>query len=963
MRRLLLPFLAVALFAGTMQSLAVLFIGQARRPPVRIASPSPRPLPPVQVEPPREPARILPRSYPAPEQSVVINEVEYHAPSDDPLEEWIELHNRGDGPVDVGGWKLAEGVDFTIPSGTAMPPGSYLVCAADRERVRAAAGIEAVAGNWSGSLKDGGERIRLVTADGKIADELDYRDGPPFPALADGRGATLERRNPHLPSSLPANWGPASAGGWVRVQAKGRPSTNRLYLYLDGPGIAYVDDVVLVAEGDDPTANLIPDGGFEDGAGFWSADGNHSRSSATTELAHSGRRSLAVRASGAGSTRGTSVMATIPGLGRDRVYELSFWACFSGPAVPLTARFSGSREGGGIHAVAVPRGGTPGRPNSIGAESPPPTLYPLEHAPARPSPADTVVVTASATSFLPVRSVELVFDAGRGEERARMAPSTPLHESGGARQVPCSATIGPFPPGTLVRYRAVIEDDSGAKGAFPPAGDGPSSLALFIEDPGRIEPATPGVPVYHFLLDPEVIGDLERNVHSDTYRSGIFMGEGKVHCDVGFRYRGQTSRWLPKKHWKVRFNADGGIRGPVPPHARFRTINLNSGYGDKSFLREMLGFQLWRDMGEAYCETWHARAYLNGSYLGLYIAIENPNGDFLVRNRLREGWLWKSYSTGNTLGGGFELEEGDPTTAAPMLASFLEGINDLEGESLEAFIRERVNVDSFVNYLAGCQLIHQADAVAKNYLLYADPEGKFTMFPWDLDLTHGRNYECSGGRIWNDTIRHDMWERETGDSELLYGTRANPKCGDSWNAIIDAFLVKTHAFRPMYYKKLSEHLAHFYHPDVLVPRIEELRLQLREEVARDRARWGAYGGDVDFDKQCDILIRWVRLRFKHLAARLAKLGYPVGSAFSARFESPERVGTAPFTARFRSACVGKAESLEWDFGDGTKGTGEAPEHTYEKPGTYDVRLGAKGPEGEHEIVRRDWVKVKAAPGG
>src|SRR4029453_6754264 len=110
----------------------------------------------------------------------------------------------------------------------------------------------------------------------------------------------------------------------------------------------------------------------------------------------------------------------------------------------------------------------------------------------------------------------------------------------------------------------------------------------------------------------------------------------------------------------------------------------------------------------------------------------------------------------------------------------------------------------------------------------------------------------------------------------------------------------------------------------------------------------------DFHHQCDILIRWTRLRFKHLAARLEKLGYPVGKALSARFDSPQRTGPAPFAASFRNACVGKVDSLEWDFGDGTKGTGEAPEHTYEKPGTYDVRLRAKGPAGEHEIVRRDW---------
>ena len=119
MRRLLLPFIAIVLFTGTIQSVVVLLVGQGRRPAYRTTVPAPPPPTFVSsiTEPPREPARVPPRSYPAPEKSVVISEVEYHAPSDDPLDEWIELHNRGEAPVDVSGWKLVDAVDFTLPPG------------------------------------------------------------------------------------------------------------------------------------------------------------------------------------------------------------------------------------------------------------------------------------------------------------------------------------------------------------------------------------------------------------------------------------------------------------------------------------------------------------------------------------------------------------------------------------------------------------------------------------------------------------------------------------------------------------------------------------------------------------------------------------------------------------------------------------------------------------------------------
>src|SRR5688500_13635406 len=63
---------------------------------------------------------------------VVINEIMYHPASENVLEEYIELHNRGTTNVNVSGWRFSNGVDFTFPANTIMPPNSYLVVAAHR---------------------------------------------------------------------------------------------------------------------------------------------------------------------------------------------------------------------------------------------------------------------------------------------------------------------------------------------------------------------------------------------------------------------------------------------------------------------------------------------------------------------------------------------------------------------------------------------------------------------------------------------------------------------------------------------------------------------------------------------------------------------------------------------------------------------------------------------------------------
>jgi len=55
--------------------------------------------------------------------------------------------------------------------------------------------------------------------------------------------------------------------------------------------------------------------------------------------------------------------------------------------------------------------------------------------------------------------------------------------------------------------------------------------------------------------------------------------------------------------------------------------------------------------------------------------------------------------------------------------------------------------------------------------------------------------------------------------------------------------------------------------------------------------------------------------------------------------APQYTGLAPFNCQFTPLLPGG--TYEWDFGDQTTSTEEAPLHRYEKPGTYQVRLIAR----------------------
>jgi len=893
------------------------------------------------------------REYKTAEESVVINEVQYHPASDDPCEEWIELFNRGKVAVDLAGWKLTGAVEFTFPAGARIEAGGFLVAGADAARIREAFSVENALGGWQGDLGDGGETIRLVSArDGIEVEAFAYDDSNGFPVRADGSGSSLERRDPHRTANNPANWGASVSGGWTKVQFRGTAPSNRLYFYLLGAGAVYVDDLTVRVDQDGK--NLALSGGFEEARIQWRPNGNHSGSSPVAERFRSGKRSLKIVSTGEGGSRANSVTLDIPGLEPGQPCAVEFWVDSAGSRTPLVARFSNSARTGSDLSVQTTEGAaaTPGEINSIRSETIPPLIHPVTHAPRAPGAADRIEIRAAIwTEKDPIAPV-LRYDDGKGEKTSGFEPSAdapPIGSPVGSKLY--IARVGPFPAKSVVRYRITARDAAGGAAVFPLEGNPTRSRGFYVQDPS-IQTA---VEVYQIFMSDAALNELRSDPFSDVYRPATFIHGGEVFSDVGVRYRGHTSRFIPKHHWKVKFNKDQPFTTPGPGRHKVRGINLNSFFGEKSYMREKLGYDLWRDMGQASCESWHARLYLNGAYFGLYLHLENPGEEYLERNRLLEGWLWKSYGEMRGPFAVYDLKAGDPKTAQTMLYGFIGQVNLRSGKPLESFLQENVQVDSLVDFLAGCQLIHSADHVQKNYLIYASHEKKVTFLPWDLDLTHGRNFECTGGGIWNDTIRHDLWDRENGDRELLFGTRSHPKC-DGWvNGLIDAFLVKSKAHRPAYYRRTAELLARHYHPEVLVPKVERLREQLRAEVELDRKLWPPRGKRQSFDSDVDELVGWIEHRFEYLSEKLKSLGYPVGPPINAHFECPEPLGAAPLAAKFLNLSAGGVESFKWEFGDGATSTEREPTHVFREPRRYDVSLTVTGPAGSHTILRRDCV--------
>lgn len=360
------------------------------------------------------------------ERPVVINEIMYNPLSGNQDEEYVELYNRSSGAVDVSGWRVGGGIDFTIPAGTSIAAGGYLVIARN-QTVLLAKGYAAlsaanVAGNFTGSLSNGGETITLsLPISGSAAyatvDEVTYRTGGQWGSWTDGGGSSLELRDARADNSLAVNWGDSdesAKAGWTTLTVNmphdyrmpdpdsgtNHSMANRVEFFLQGAGKCLVDDIAIL---DPANLNYVTNGGFESGLGgglfAWTGQGDQEQISLFSGGAASGSNCLQLVASDRGDTGANRVrnalsidgtnVSVLPANTLFTVRAKVRWMAGS-RYFHLRSRGNGLELPGVLDIPSTP--GTPGAANSISGNAGP-AIAEASSWPILPAAGEAVVVT------------------------------------------------------------------------------------------------------------------------------------------------------------------------------------------------------------------------------------------------------------------------------------------------------------------------------------------------------------------------------------------------------------------------------------------------------------------------------------------------------------------------------------------------------------------------------------------
>ncbi len=301
-----------------------------------------------------------------PQDKLVINEIMYNPVVPDAS--FVEVHNTSvSNAFDLSLWRL-DGIDFTFPEGSVLEAGAFMVIVKDATVFATTYGSSIpIVGEFDGQLDNGGETLALIKpgatlAQDSVIDRVTYDEDMPWPAAADGGGASLQLIDPAQDNNRVMNWAavptnaPPPAPQWVYVTQTGTASSSSLYVYLQTAGDVYLDDITIVAGSvAEAGVNVVSNGGFE--ATFpgtsWTigTDGNNSASVISTSVKRSGNASLHLIASAGGTTRNNSIWQNFsPALPANATYTLSYWYLQSTNGGPLTLRLSGN----GINSTVSP---------------------------------------------------------------------------------------------------------------------------------------------------------------------------------------------------------------------------------------------------------------------------------------------------------------------------------------------------------------------------------------------------------------------------------------------------------------------------------------------------------------------------------------------------------------------------------------------------------------------------------
>ena len=699
-------------------------------------------------------------------------------------EEWLELYNRSNNPIDLTDWELDGGIEYDFPAGTILLPDNYLVVAKDASALSSKHPTATIIGDYSGRLGNSGDLVELKDGNNNIADEVNYYDSGKWPTTADGGGSSLELVDPDTNNNTADAWAASNESdrnSWQTYSYEaiatedgiGDQLFHELQIGLLDAGELLLDDVSVIESN---ATEFIQNGDFEsDPLGStpdkWRVIGTHGSHGNTVVIADPddpGNQCLHVVSTGPTENKHNKLETTFANSEEvviGNTYQIRFRAKWVSGSNQLNTRlyFNYLQKTHVLNAAET--WGTPGSANTAAIPNAGPSLSNLSHSPVVPDAGEAVTVNIKASDPDGISSLTLHYSVNGASYQSRsMSLSDELF----------TATIPGQSASAVVHFYVEGLDSSNRVSSFP---EGSTEGGAFYKVQDGLADTSGLRHNFRIIMAESDRSFLFLNTNrmsNDRFRATVIEDEETVYYDVRLRLKASA-------HGRFQ-NASYGFNIRFHPDQKFRGVHDSISVERGALSQQLMAKYLTNRAGGGYWSFYDDVAYIipptearrgvgllsmsrhTGSFWdGLFPEEEEsgtlfnlelhynptttdtggPEGLKIGTPRTQEKGKYRLIDRGGDkepYRWGFQIRSGRDRDDYSQIIALNQAIGNLSGSALKTALDDLIDVDQWMRTFAMLSLNGSDDIYGRlwehNFRFYVRPtDGKIICLQWDLDRT------------------------------------------------------------------------------------------------------------------------------------------------------------------------------------------------------------------------------------
>jgi spore coat protein H len=343
------------------------------------------------------------------------------------------------------------------------------------------------------------------------------------------------------------------------------------------------------------------------------------------------------------------------------------------------------------------------------------------------------------------------------------------------------------------------------------------------------------VPLYELYIPPETLARFEADPYLDEQPAMLVVGKDTY--DVMVRLRGSTSRFFPKKSWRIEFPKGTKFDGR-------RKHNLVAEFQDRTMMTEKLAYDLMLAMNLPAPRTKYVRLSLNDQYQGVYLDIERVDDTFAEAHDFAdpdptiyrcgakdcEMKLWRTDYQQD-----WQKETNEKEGGKEDIAALMHVINRTPEPDLPRALAEHLELERYLRTLAVEVLIsNNITEDSQSYLIHDRTTGKWTYVAWDLNNNDARwwpTYELGMKPV----VEHPLLPFSLSDDWVakMYAKRASRPGFLPTFSNLNTRIAYNPELRGRLAALIQKSLAELFDPAVLHPRLEAMHALIAPHMEAD----------------------------------------------------------------------------------------------------------------------------------